>query len=157
MISSISSASSSMAMMRSGAAQRQPPPPDKDVFKVADSDSNGLVSSTELKTLAAGIEKITGNSINVEDALSSYDADQDGSLNGEELQGLMASQGFPTPGLFAGEDGEDGMRPPPPPKPDQALSAYAQNSGEDSISQLIAILQGQTESSTAYSALKVTA
>ncbi len=123
--------SSSMSMMASSATQRQPPP-DKDIFKVADSDSNGLVSSTELATLAAGIEEITGNSIDVDEALTTFDADGDGSLSGEELFGLMSSQGFNPAGMsdIEGEDG--GMRPPPPP-PEQAASAYASNSGEDTI------------------------
>ena len=146
---------SSMSMMSSSAMQRQPPP-NKDVFKAADSDSNGLVSSTELATLADGIEKITGNSIDVNEALSTYDADGDGSLSGEELFGLMSSQGFNPTGMsnIEGEDG--GMQPPPPPPPQQATSAYESNSGEDSISQLIELLTGSSDSAD-YSSLSMTA
>lgn len=147
---------SSMSMMASSAMQRQPPPQDKDVFKVADSDSNGLVSSSELETLATGIEKITGNSINVEDALSTYDADGDGSLSGEELFGLMSSQGFNPAGMSEVEGQDGGMGPPPPPPPQQAASAYQSNSGEDTISQLIELLTGSSDSED-YSSLSMTA
>ncbi len=148
MINSVSSMSSSMAMMRSGATQRQPPPPDKDVFKAADSDSDGLVSSSELKTLAASIEKMTGNSIDVDDALASYDADQDGSLSGEELHGLLISQGFLPSEMIGNEDGDSGMMQPP--KTEQALAAYAKNSGEDTISQLIALLKENSANAESF-------
>jgi len=147
-----------MAMMSSRATQRQPPPPpaDKDVFKVADSDSDGLVSSTELSTLTAGIEKITGNNINVADAMSSYDANGDGSLSGEELSGLMSSQGFNPAQITDGQGEESSMMPPPPPM-QQAISAYGQNSSDDSISQLIELLKGSSDSEDSYSALAATA
>ena len=120
---------------------------------MADSDSDGLVSSSELETLAAGIEEVTGNSIDVEEAMSAYDADQDGSLSGEELFGLMSSQGFNPGGMVNGEEG--GMLPPPPPPPEQAASAYGQNSGEDMISQLIELLKNGSESEAEYTALEL--
>lgn len=146
---------SSMSMMGCSAMQRQPPPSDEDVFKVADSDSDGLVSSTELETLAAGIEEITGNSIDVEEALSSFDADGDGFLSGEELFGLMSSQGFNPSGMINSEGEEGGMMPPPPPPPEQAASAYGQNSGDDSISQLIELLMNGTDSEEEYTSLEI--
>jgi len=155
MINSVSM--SSMATMGTNSMQRQPPPPDKDVFKVADSDSDGLVSATELETLAAGNEEITGNGIDVEAALSTYDADGDGGLSGEELFGLLSSQGFNPGGMIDGEEGESGMRPPPPPPPQQASSAYEANSSDDSISQLIELLNGSSESEEDYSPLEMTA
>ncbi len=158
MISSVSSMSSSMSTMSSSATQRQPPPPpDKDVFKMADSDSSGLVSSSELESLVSSIEEVTGSSIDVDDALSSYDADGDGSLNGEEMHGLMASQGFLPSEMISDEGGDSGMQPPPPPSTEQAMSAYSQYSGEDSLSQLIDLLQGKTDSTETYSSLEVTA
>ena len=157
MINSVSLGSSAIAMMGTSGIQRQPPPPNKDVFKVADSDSNGLVSPAELKTLAAGTEEITGKSIDVEDALSSFDTDGDGSLSGEELLGLMSSQGFNPSGMVNSEDGGAGMSPPPPPPPKEVAAAYKANSGEDKISQLIDLLQEQTDSDEEYFSLKVTA
>ncbi len=146
---------SAMSVMGTGSMQRQPPPPGKDVFKVADSDSDGLVSSSELETLAAGIEEITGNSIDVNEALSTYDADGDGSLSGEELFGLMSSQGFNPGGMVNSEEG--GMMPPPPPPPEQAASAYGQNSGEDTLSQLIELLKNGSDNDEEYSALELSA
>lgn len=143
MINSISSSSNAMSMMRSSATQRQPPPPQgKDAFQISDTDSNGVVSQTELETLAAGIEKVTGNSINVEDALSSFDADQDGGLNGEELLEMLSSNGFSPPEMNSSTQGESSAMPPPPPY-EQAVSAYSQNSGEDMMAQLLEVLQQQ--------------
>ncbi|WP_221249680.1 EF-hand domain-containing protein [Desulfuromonas versatilis] len=147
---------STMSMMSASSMQRQPPPPDRDVFKVADSDSDGQVSATELKTLAAGIEKITGNSLNVEEALTTFDEDQSGSLSGEELYGLLSSQGFNPAEIIGGENGESGMAPPPPP-PQQVSSAYAANAGGDTLGELIEYLQSQTGSGKDYTAFELTA
>lgn len=155
MISSVGM-NSTMSMMSASKMQRQPPPADKDLFKVADADGDGQVSAGELKTLAAGIEKITGNSLNVEDALSSYDADQSNSLSGEELFGLLSNLGFNPAGFTLDENGESGMAPPPPP-PQQVSSAYAANAGEDTISKLIEYLKGQDGSDQGYSAFELTA
>jgi len=55
------------------------------------------------------------------------------------------------------EDGESGMRPPPPPPPTEVISAYEANSGEDKISQLLALLQEQTDSNEEYFSLEMTA
>lgn len=145
MINSISSMSSATSLMRTNSLQRQPPPPDRDVFKLADTDSNGVVSGTELETLVKGIEKVTGNTID-QDALNSYDADGDGGLNSEELLGLMQSNGFSGPEMLDIENGDSGMRPPPPPPPstEQVLASYASNSGGDMLSQLIDLLNGET-------------
>jgi hypothetical protein len=144
MINSISSSTNAMSMMRSSAMQRQPPPPQgKDAFQVSDADGNGVVSQTELETLASGIEKVTGNSINVEDALSSFDADQDGGLNGEELLEMLSSNGFSPPEMSMSAQGESSAMAPPPPSFEQALSAYSQNSGDDLMAQLMDVLQQQ--------------
>ena len=158
MISSISSSSSNtMSMMRSSAMQRQPQ--GKDAFQLSDTDGNGLVSSTELETLASGIEKVTGSTMNVDDALSSYDADQDGGLNGEELLQMMTGMGFSPPEMAASEDGKSSAMPPPPPPPssEQATSAYSQNSGDDMLAQLLDLLQSQENTDTStYSSINVT-
>lgn len=157
MISSISSSSNSMSMMRSSAMQRQPQ--GKDAFQLSDMDGNGLVSSAELETLASGIEKVTGSTINVDDALSSYDADQDGGLSGEELLQMMTGMGFSPPEMATSEDGKSSAMPPPPPPPssEQATSAYSKNSGDDMLAQLLDLLQNQenTDIST-YSSINLT-
>ncbi|MDY0189232.1 MAG: EF-hand domain-containing protein [Desulfuromonas sp.] len=152
MISSISSMSSSSA--------QKAPPPEQNVFTLTDSDSDGFVSSTELESLIADISEVTGNSMDVTDAMSTFDTDQDGSLNGEELQGLMSESGFTPPMMMSSEEGgeSDMMPPPPPPDASQVVSAYGQNSGEeDNISQLIAMLQSDSDSTDIYSALEISA
>lgn len=157
MISSISSSSNTMSMMRSSAMQR--PHQGKDAFQLSDTDGDGLVSNTELETLASGIEKVTDNTINVDDALSSYDADQNGGLNGEELLQMLTSMGFSPPEMATSEDGKSSAMPPspPPPSSEQAISAYSQNTGDDMLAQLLDLLQNQEDTDTStYSSVNVT-
>ncbi len=157
MISSISSSASTMATMRSS-MQRQPPPPDQDAFKLSDTDSNGLVSKTELSTLAKGIEEVTGNTIDVDDAISTYDADQDGGLNGEELLSLLNNNGFTQPlQMLDDESSETASQPPPPPPPqEEAMASYAQNSVDDLMQQLLDKLRESGISETDTLAIDVT-
>lgn len=156
MVDSISSMSGSMAMVQQGGGTRRPPPPPQgeDVFQLTDSDGNGSVSQTELTTLVEGIEEVTGNTIDVEKALSSFDADQDGGLSGEELLTMMQGYGFTPPEMESGEESSSSMMPPPPPSSDQVLTAYGQNSGDDQISQLLDLLQTKDEE-TEYSSVDV--
>ena len=143
MIDGIGSTNSRMSMMRSGPMERHQPPQGEDVFQMTDTDRDGLVSGSELETLAKGIEH-TGASIDVDAALSNFDADEDGALSGEELKGFMESNGFAPPWMFQDDKGEvSRMPPPPPPSSEQALSAYGENSGEDQIEQLMAWLKEQ--------------
>jgi hypothetical protein len=140
--------------------QRQPPPPPpgQDVFKLSDTDSNGLVSKTELSTLVKGIEEVTGNTIDVDDALSTYDADQDGGLNGEELLSLLENNGFSQPlQMLDDESGESASQPPPPPPPQQeAMASYARNSVDDLMQQLLDRLRESGVSETDTLAIDVT-
>ncbi len=149
MISSIGSSSSSMSMMFGTSAmggQQPPPPPGRDVFQISDTDSDGLLSETELETLTEALEETTGTSIDTEEALASYDADEDGSLNGEELKGLMDSYGFAPPGMVNPETGETMSMQSPQISATSAISAYTQNSANDQISQLLDTLLSQTSS-----------
>jgi hypothetical protein len=158
MINSIDSTNSAMSMMRSGPMERHQPPPGKDVFQTTDADRDGLVSRSELETLAKGIEEITGSSIDVDEALSSFDADEDGALSGEELKGFMESNGFTPPGMFQNDKGDAvRMPPPPPPSSEQAISAYEGNSGKDQIEQLMALLKEQNGDSWEVSSVDVAA
>jgi hypothetical protein len=144
MINSIGSTNSTMPMMHSGPMERRQPPQGQDVFQMTDKDRDGLVSGSELETLAKGIEEITGTSIDVDAALSNFDADEDGALSGEELKGFMESNGFTPPGMFQDDKGEALRKPPPPPpSSEQALSAYGENSEDDQIAQLMALLKEQ--------------
>lgn len=138
MINSIGSGASAMSIMSS----TQRPQQGKDAFQVSDTDGNGVVSQTELETLTAGIKEVTGNSINVDDALATFDMDSDGGLSGEELLEMLDSNGFGRPEM-------EGEAPPPPPPPSSAdaISAYSENSGDDLISQLMDAL-GNSEDDT---------
>ncbi len=153
MINSVGT-NSSMSMMASRAMQRQPPPVDKNAFEVEDSGSGGSVSSAELKTSATGVQGATGTSSDIEEVFDLLDVNEDGIVSNEELQGLMASQGFNPTGMVNSEDGESIMRPPPPPS--EVASAYESNSGEDTISQLIELLTGSSDSEE-YASLSMTA
>lgn len=144
MISSVSNMSSAM-MMRSRGVQNNLPPPNKDAFKISDSDSNGLVSSTELESVIEGINEVTGASLKAEEALSIYDTDQDGGLSGMEMLDLLTDNGFRPP---PGAGGESGGQSTISSTTGQAFTSYAKNSGEDLIQQLIDKLQSSGSSSS---------
>lgn len=159
MINSISSMNSASFMMRNNNVNRQPPPPPqgKDVFQVSDTDSDGVVSGSELENLVNGIEEVTGKTID-QDTINSFDSDGDGGLNGEELLGLMQNSGFSLPPMMNSGGEESGMQPPPPPPPSSelALSAYEQNSGDDMISQLLSILDKSSNDSADTTSIDLT-
>jgi Ca2+-binding EF-hand superfamily protein len=129
-----------MAMLHSSGKQGLPPPKGTDIFLVGDTNGDGVLSASEITALTGGTEEGTVNSINVEDALSSYDANQDGGLSGEELLEMPHNNGFAPPDMTMGETGESAMKPPPP-SSEQALAAYEQNKGEDLTTQLFELLQ----------------
>lgn len=86
MVNNVSSVGSSIIMMRSGEMKGPPPPPKhKDTFLVGDTDGDGVLSTSELANLTESTEGSTVNSMNVEDAISSYDVNKDGDLSGQEL------------------------------------------------------------------------
>ena len=93
-ISSVGSAWSSASLQRS-AGQR---PPEKLLSKL-DTDQSGGVDSTELQSLIDDVAQKTGMSLDTsaKDMLAQYDADGDGSLNGEELDGAMKNLLPPPP------------------------------------------------------------
>lgn len=168
MISSISSGSSMAMMMTSSSIQRQPPSSGKDVFQLTDTNKDGSASKTELAALMQGIEEVTGNSMSVDDALSSYDANQDGGLSGEEMLQMMTSLGFAPPQMASGEGSSSGsevassgMRPPPPPPPppgqsqSQEVSLAGDTNGDGVLS--LAELQALNGSEVSDSGTKSTA
>lgn len=145
MVSSIGSNMNSAAMMNNNTMMR--PPEGKNAFTASDTDGNGSVSASELEVLAKGIEEVTGTAINVEDALSNFDADGDSGLSGEELLEMLSSMGFSPPAMQGGgqEEQRGGPPPPPPPSTEEAMSAYSQNSGDDLMTQLMEALEGSSE------------
>lgn len=140
MVNSVNSMGGSMAMLRSSGMQGPPPPKGTDIFLVGDTNGDGVLSASEIIALTEGTEEGTANSINVEDAPSSYDANQDGGLSGEELLEMLHNNGFPPPDMTMGETGESAMRSTPP-SSEQALAAYEQNTGEDQTTQFFELLQ----------------
>ncbi len=140
MINSISNMGNSMMMPNNPMMRPPPPPEDQNVFQVADTNGDGVVSEVELQALTEGVEEVTGTTINAEEALTSFDVNQDGGLSGEELLDMMTSQSLAPPHMTGGEGSDFDMKPPPPPM-EQVLSAYEQNSNTDQIAQLIELLQ----------------
>lgn len=144
MMTSISSSMGSAMMMRSSGAQQQPPP-GKDAFKVADSDGDGLVTSSELTSVLDGIAETTGTTLDIDKTLETYDLNQDGGLSGEEMFALMKDNDLGPPLGMEGEGA--GPPPPPPPSTEQAIASYEQNSGESLLSQLIDYLDSSGDDS----------
>jgi Ca2+-binding EF-hand superfamily protein len=78
------------AGMRSGAMP--PPPPDfAQMFKDADTDSDGSIAKTEMQTVADKIKGRSGQTLSVEDLFSQYDSDSDGKLSETEAKEALAS------------------------------------------------------------------
>ncbi len=103
-----------------------------DLFRKTDSDGSGSVSQSELQSLS---EKVASSSLDLSDeAFAGYDSDGDGTLSEDELNAVLDS-GKPPMGM-------EGMAPPPPSN-GEAVSAYADNTGDedDTLASIIAGLQ----------------
>jgi Ca2+-binding EF-hand superfamily protein len=124
MVSSIGG--SSMAIMN------RPDP--KELFNRMDSDGSGSISKNELQAFDDDMAKKTGKSQDIDTAFGTYDTDSDGALTTGELNSLL--QSFAPSGAGRAE-----MGPPPPPPQNDVTTAYAENSGEDGLSSLVAQLQ----------------
>lgn len=119
----------------------------QDFFNKVDGDSSGAISKDELKTLAENLNKMTGQSIAVDDStFAALDSDSDGSLNSEELKSFMDKSGFAPPPPPPG-----GMAMAPPPEDDQSqstssTSSTASSSSSDLVAQLQALLEKLSKS-----------
>lgn len=91
---------------KSGPGGTGGPPPGGGLLNDMDSDSSGGISQSEFEILAEGITAVTGAEVNAEEALTTFDTDGDGELNGEELFQAMTA---------------NGVQPPPPPSPHMAM------------------------------------
>lgn len=93
-ISSVGSAWSSASLQRS-AGQRTP----EKLLSKLDTDQSGGVDGTELQSLIDDVAQKTGMGLDTsaKDMLAQYDADGDGSLNGEELGSAMKNLLPPRP------------------------------------------------------------
>jgi len=111
MMNGISSCSSYMSCLQSQGMQQQRGP--AGMFDKVDADKSGGISQTELETFAEKISGKTGTTIDTEDALSTYDADESGELSGDELRAFLDASGFQPPQ----RQGMGGMGMPPGPPP----------------------------------------
>lgn len=137
-ISGISSSSISAILQnlqsRSGPAEK---------FKELDTDSSGGLDKVELNTMAKELAKMTGTTLNADDAMATYDADSDGQLSQEETDAMMQQALGPPPGAGGNIV--------------QAMKAYQANSGdEDQMSALLQML-AKAQSSSATSGKSATA
>ncbi len=88
-------------------------------FDKIDSNGDGGIDQNELEIFAERISLRTGNSINVEDAISTYDTGGDGVLNKEEMRSFMMNNA---------------------PRKQEAMSAYRMNIGGDQTTSLLDLL-----------------
>ncbi len=139
-MSTINGLGSSMNIMMRSTIQR----PDKEqMFVKIDTDGSGAINQGELTTFAENISKMTGETINVEEALETYDTDGDGGLSRKEMDSMM-------------KDKMAGREPPMPPSR-QAVAAYSQNSGNsNNLASTLFEMFGSNTEGKEYSPFKIT-
>ena len=134
-MSNISGVSSLMGSMSVQGMQGRPDPAEK--FKELDADSSGGLDKTELSTLAKELSKMMGKTLNVDDSITTYDANNDGQLSQDEMDTMMQkSMGAPTAS-------GSGMQ--------QVLDSYKMNSGDDQMTTLMKMLESLGESTNSSS------
>lgn len=139
-MSTISGLSSIMSSMAVQGMQSKPDPAEK--FKELDTDSNGGLDKIELSAMAMELSKMTGTTLNVDDSITTYDADNDGLLNQDEMGTMMRETLGPPPS----SDSNFEMQ--------QALDAYQANSEkDDQLSVLLNMLE-QSSNSSSLSSLR---
>lgn len=136
MMSGISSMGNCMAAMALPPANGQQGPGGP--FAKIDSDGSGGISETELAVFADDISAATGDTIDTTDALSTYDSDGDGTLNGEEMKSFMTDTGLRPPPNAMAAGGMAGISPQS--SMNQAMSAY-QAGGADGDDTLAVLLE----------------
>jgi len=147
--------SSDTASIGNGGSHHGP----QDFFKNVDSDGSGGISKDELTTMAEKMQKMTGQSITVNnDTFAAADSDSDGSLNADELKSFMDKSGFAPPsppssgGMAMAVSGDDS----------EAKSSGTKGSSQKQIDLLQIMLEQLTklskeESKSSTSLLDVTA
>ena len=139
MINGISSYGSYMSYQQIQAMQQQKGP--AEMFNKVDTDESGGISQTELETLAENISDRTGQTIDIEDALTTYDIDGDGELSAEELQAFLDDSGLQPPSMKG--MGMMGIQ--------QAMSSYSLNSLGSETSTLLDYLTAGEETYSPFS------
>ena len=123
-------------------------PNPQQMFNRMDKDGSAGLDRDELNTMAEKVAERTGNEIDVDSLMDTYDGDGDGVLDEAETQDAMESlrdQMGPTPG----EGPPPGQNPPPGGEmQDQGAPAtYSKNglTGRDMVSQLLETLSAAGE------------
>lgn len=119
-MSGISSISSSM--MNSVYTQSMKRPDPTEMFKKVDTDGDGGINQAELDAMAKEMTARSGQTLDMSEAINTYDLDGDTLLSQDEMGTMMMAL-------------KESMGPPPPPgsgtSPEQAAATYQANSGEE--------------------------
>ena len=95
MINSINSNSTLSDMLSLQASQSNRGP--QAMFNKIDSDGDGGINQAEFEQVAAKISEMTGNTVNFQDTLATYDADGNGTLSATEMDSFMKDNAPPPP------------------------------------------------------------
>lgn len=87
-MSTISSMGSSMNSMSLNATNMSRPSPQQ-MFNKVDSDKSGTIDKVELSAFATQLKSDTGIEINVDNSLTTYDANGDNALSQDEMDAMM--------------------------------------------------------------------
>jgi len=111
-------------------------------FQTLDANGDGGLDRVELSDEAKKLSAMTGKTLDVDETISTYDADEDGLLSQEEMMTMIGDVLGPPPeqqGANAGTDssamGSMGpMMPPPGPPPEEVFAEYDED-GDGVLSQ----------------------
>jgi len=146
MINGINGSSGYASQMQMQGMQKQHGQAER--FGKLDSDSNGSINQAELQTMGDKFSEITGQQMNVAEVSKAHDANNDGSLDKDEMQTMMME-------LRGSMGGLQGGGPPS----QQLFSAYQANSEKDLTSTLLDMLgesdDKQDEEEKAYNSLDI--
>gem|GEM_PF-1666260 len=119
-------------------------------FNKLDTDGDGAINQTELKTMTDTMSERTGQQISVEDVSASFDANNDGLLGQDEMQTMMMSLREEMGGAQAGQGGMSSS---------QMLSAYQMDPEQDLTSTLLDMFgeQEDDEENNSYSPVNLQA
>jgi Ca2+-binding EF-hand superfamily protein len=126
MVSGIGGASNALSSMYTQNMRSKLSPEEK--FNELDTDGDGVLSSSELTSMAEEVASHTGQTINVDEAITTYDTDGDSMLNQSEMDSMMQAV-MENSVPVTGSDSSSLLL--------QALTAYQENQDEDQLSILL--------------------
>lgn len=124
------------------------------MFARVDADGSGGIDKTELADMLAKIQKhggtgTTGSTLSADDALEKLDANADGSLDADEMEGLRDLMPPPSSTMAFAQGrtgGAGGPRPPPPPDEGSETEDDAVGELTDMIKSLTQAIDGDGDS-----------